>query len=266
MQKDNTQNGGESLIYIPKTPKVIKRLAAWIVDIILIIVVATGVCLITSVAYGYDNYNIVCSQKEIEYGIYVEDPKGETIIDNKTYTICYEFDGISREEAAKRYEELYKDSVYREAYSKRSSGQVLIVTTGIVVSLTIFELIIPLFLKHGRTIGMRFFDIGYVTDECIDVGFKEVFIRFLFGKLIVGALIPYSGLMLSILMPTYYTIVGLVALVGVPLMNILLLFVTPEKRGIHDFISKCIPVDNSSQVYFKTVEELNKAKAEEKKK
>lgn len=265
MNKNNQINSkNEKSIYAPKTPKLIKRLAAWFIDLILVIVVATGAALLASVIYGYDNYNNTCLQKEIQYEIYVENPKGSVEFEDKKYTICYEFEGISEEEATKRYEELYKDIEYREAYSKRSAGQVLIITTGIIVSLTIFELIIPLILKHGRTIGMKFFDIGYVTDDGIDVDFKTVFVRFLFGKLVVGALIPYAGINLAILMPTYYTIVGIVAVVGVVSLNLFLLFVTPEKRGIHDYIAKCIPCDNSCQIYFKTVEELNKAKAEEK--
>jgi uncharacterized RDD family membrane protein YckC len=262
-QKTNKVERTNSSIYVPKAPKTIKRLAAWFIDIILIIVVATGVALMTSAIYGYDSYNNKCYQKEIEYGIYVEDPKGELSFEDKTYTICYEVEGITKEEASTRYEKLYQDSEYREAYSKRSIGQVIIITTAIVISITIFELIVPLILKHGRTIGMKFFDIGYVTDEGIDVGVKEVFIRFLFGKLVVGALIPYSGIMLSFLMPTQYTIVGFVAIFGVIGINLLLLFTTPEKRGIHDFIAKCVPCDNSCQIYFKTIEELSKAKAED---
>ena len=254
----------ERSIYTPKTPKLIKRLAAWFIDLILILVVATGVALLTSVAYGYDNYNQTCYQKEIQYGIYLEDPDGKITIDEKKYTICYEVEGISKEEASKRYEELYKDLEYREAYTKRSSGQVIIITSAIVVSLTIFELIVPLILKHGRTIGMKFFDIGYVTDEGIDMDFKTQFVRFLFGKLVVGALIPYAGINLALLMPTQYTIVGIVSVVGVIGLNIFLLFMTPEKRGVHDYIAKCVPCDNSCQIYFKTIEELNKAKAEEK--
>lgn len=251
-------------MYTPKTPKLIKRLAAWFIDLILILVVATGAALMTSMIYGYDNYNDTCYQKEIQYEIYVEDPEGKVEINDKKYTICYEIEGVSKEEATQRYEELYKDIEYKEAYLKRSQGQVIIITSAIVVSLTILEFIVPLILKHGRTIGMKFFDIGYVTDEGIDTNFKTVFVRFLFGKLVVGALIPYSGIMLSLMMPTYYTLVGFIAIFGVIGINLLLLFTTPEKRGVHDFIAKCVPCDNSCQIYFKTVEELNKAKAEEK--
>ena len=76
-QKSKQVEKTNASIYIPKTPKTIKRLAAWFIDIILIIVVATGIALMTSSIYGYDSYNNKCYQKEIEYGIYVEDPKGE---------------------------------------------------------------------------------------------------------------------------------------------------------------------------------------------
>ena len=263
MGKNNQKVENSSSIYTPKTPKKTKRIAAWIVDIILIIIVATGIALFTSLIYGYDDYNNKCYEKNIEYGIYVEDPTGEIEFDDKKYVVYNELEGSTEEEYLKRIEERNKDVEFREAYSKMSAGQVLIVTSGIVGSVMIFELIIPLCLKHGRTIGMKFFDIGYVTDEGIDVDFKTVFIRFLFGKLVVGGLIPYSGLMLALLMPTQYTLVGLVALIGVPVLNLILLFTTPEQRGIHDFIAKCIPVDNTCQIYFKTTEELTKAKAEE---
>ena len=66
-----------------------------------------------------------------------------------------------------------------------------------------------------------------------------------------------------IIIPSYFSIVGVVALLGVPILNMVLMYITPEKRGIHDFISKCVPVDNSCQIYLKTVDELSKAKAEE---
>lgn len=249
-------------IYTPKTPKNSKRFVAWVVDMILIIVVATGIAFLTSLLYGYDNYNNACIEKEIEYGLYVEQEKGPISFEGKNYVLITDIEGISEEEVNQRLTNLSKDSEYQEAYQKRSIGPVVIVTTGLFGSLLIFELILPLCLKHGRTIGMRFFDIGYVTDEGIEVGFKQLFIRFLFGKLVVQALIPYAGIM-YIIYPSYYTIVGFVALFGVPILNMLLMYITPEKRGIHDFISKCVPVDNSCQIYFKTVDELSRAKAEE---
>lgn len=249
-------------IYTPKTPKNSKRFAAWVVDMILIIVVATGIAFLTSLLYGYDNYNNTCIEKEIEYGLYVEQEKGPISFEGKNYVVITEIEGISEEEVNQRLTNLSKDKEYVIANQKRNLGPVIIVTMGLTGSLLIFELIIPLCLKHGRTIGMRFFDIGYVTDEGIEVGFKQLFIRFLFGKLIVQGLIPFAGLM-YIIIPSYFTIVGVVALLGVPILNMVLMYITPEKRGIHDFIAKCVPVDNSCQIYFKTVDELSKAKAEE---
>ena len=260
VKKVDTRNS----IYEPKTPKAIKRFAAWFIDIILILVVATGIALFTSLVYGYDNYNNVCHQKEVQYEVYVESPEGTMEFDGKKYILCTDLESVSDEEATARYTALYQDEEYKEAYSKRSVGQVIVITSGIVGSLLIFELIVPLVLKHGRTIGMKFFDIGYVTDDGIDVDFKTVFVRFLFGKVVIGALVPYSGLMLSIMMPTEYTILGLIALIGVPVLNLLLLYTTPEKRGIHDFLAKCVPCDNSCQIYFDNIEDLVKAKAEEK--
>ena len=70
-QKTKKVERTNSSIYVPKTPKTIKRLAAWLIDIILIIVVATGVALMTSAIYGYDSYNNKCYiSKKYTYFVY----------------------------------------------------------------------------------------------------------------------------------------------------------------------------------------------------
>ena len=63
MAKQNKNVDNRNSIYEPKTPKAIKRFAAWFIDIILIIVVATGIALFTSMIYGYDNYINICHEK-----------------------------------------------------------------------------------------------------------------------------------------------------------------------------------------------------------
>ena len=83
MAKQNKNVDNRNSIYEPKTPKTIKRFAAWFIDIILIIVVATGIALFTSMIYGYDNYNNICLEKEIQYEVYVENAEGTLEFNDK---------------------------------------------------------------------------------------------------------------------------------------------------------------------------------------
>ena len=51
-------------IYDSRPAKPVKRIAAWIVDMILMLVVATGIAWLVSLCYGYDNYNLEDIKKE----------------------------------------------------------------------------------------------------------------------------------------------------------------------------------------------------------
>ena len=46
-------------------------------------------------------------------------------------------------------------------------------------------------------------------------------------------------------------------------LNLILSVITPEKRGIHDYIARVKPIDNDCQIYVKSIEELNKLKIQE---
>lgn len=243
----------ENSIYTPKNAKITKRIAAWVVDIILIIILWTGVSLLTSHIYKYDNYMNTVTEKYVEYNLatYDEEKKEYVFVD-------IEHD----QKAQENYALLIKDQEFVTAYHKVNVGQVVILSTGLFTSLLVFEFILPLCLKHGRTIGMRFFGIGYVTDQDIDVGVKQVLVRFLFGKFILCGFVPLTGYLLFA-MNSGFGGLGLILLIGVPILNIILSIITPEKRGIHDYISRVKPIDNDCQIYVKTVEELVKLKAEE---
>ena len=124
MAEKNKKIDNRNSIYEPKTPKAVKRFAAWVIDIILILVVATGIALFTSMIYGYDNYNSVCHEKEIQYGVYVESAEGILEFNNKKYIVCTDVEGISDEEATARYTALYQDDEYKDKNKKVRSTDI----------------------------------------------------------------------------------------------------------------------------------------------
>lgn len=249
------KNNTKSSIYVPKQAKIVKRFAAWVVDIILIVILWTGISFITTVAYNYDHHLEVVQEKYIEYNLATYDEE------KKEYIYAdIENDPLAKE----NYFLLVNDNEYIESYHKVNVGQIVILSTGLFGSLLVFEFILPLFLKHGRTIGMRFFGIGYVTDEDIDVTHKEVFVRFMFGKLAICGFIPLTGYLMFAL-NTDFKGMGLILLIGVPILNLILSCITEEKRGIHDYLARVKPIDNDCQIYVKTKEELIKLKNSENK-
>lgn len=241
-------------IYDPTLPKVTKRIAAFIVDIILEIITATGVGLLVSLIYGYDNYYNKMVDRMLYFGVYVKGDDGALNYCDSTLDSCK-----AAMEACKN------DAAYFDASWGVFIGIILIISIGIAVSLLIYEFILPLILKHGRTIGMRFFGIGYVTEDGIEPPVRNIFTRFLFGKLIMEGLIPFVSLALVIMgtLGATYGLLGIIFFAIGLLLNIYLLLGTPYKRGIHDVIARMRPVDNSCQIYCKTTEELAEAKAEE---
>lgn len=250
-------------IYVPKQAPIAKRIGAFIVDLILVLVIATGLAWATSAIYGYDKYSNKIQESYITYGVLVEDEeKGKIEVNGNKYTYCNEIPSLTQEECNERYKACAKDKDFQEAFQKRNIGMVVIVTTAGFVSLLIYSFIIPLFLKHGRSLGSYLFGIGYVTEDDIEITPKHLLVRFLFGRFIIEVIIPFSGIM-YILLQTGFGIVGIIIIAGVVLGNIYTLCFSQHKRGIHDIVAKVKPIDNTCQIYFKTVEELTSNRARE---
>ena len=257
MENKSEKKPSFNSIYTPKKPKIVKRFAAWIVDIILIIVVATGISWITSIACNYDKTQTAINEKYVQYDLatYDEKTKEYIIVTEEEYKANLEY--YQGQEA-----KMAKDEVFLELYAQRNIYLIVIPSVGIFTSLLIFELIIPLILKHGRTIGMRFFGIGYVTEDDLDVGFKQVFVRFIFGKTVLETGIPLAGYFMFILIPGY-ELIGILLLTLIPLGNLIFSIVEEHKRGVHDYIAKVKPCDNDCQIYVKSAEELAKLRIKE---
>ncbi len=256
-EKDNYNS-----IYIPKKPPMVKRFAALVIDVIMVIVLASGIAFLVSKIYNYDKYYNAVYEAQISYGVYVPSDEGTISYNGKTYIICTEDKSITKEEANARIKALTSDQTFKDNYFKMNLGPIIITSIGLATSLLILEYIVPLCLKHGRTLGKFLFNIGYVNEDDIDVTPKNMTIKFLFGKLIVNTLIPYTGVLL-IIYQTGLVVIGLAFVIGVPLINLIMLFASKDNRLLSDYIGKMKPCDNNCQMYFKTVEELNAAKCKD---
>lgn len=262
MDSNTSKKVNNNSIYVPKRPPMVKRFAALVIDVILVIVLATGIAFLVSKIYDYDKYYNAVYQTQIDYGVYVPSDEGTISYNGQTYIICTEDKSITSEEANNRIKAMTSDQTFKDNYFKMNLGPIVITSSALLISLLIYEYIVPIFLKHGRSLGKYLFGIGYVNEDDLDISMKNLTIKFLFGKLVVNVVIPYTGVLL-IIYQTGLVIIGCVFVLGIPIINLLMLFLSKDQRLLSDYIGKMKPVDNNCQVYFKTIEELNAAKCKD---
>ena len=225
-----------------------KRIAAWFLDLILVAMLAVGCGALFSVILGYNDYNQTldsgCAAYEAQYGV--------------TFDITQEaYLGMSeqtRQNYDKAYEALVADEAVVYAYNMMVNLSVLITTLSLLVSMMILEFVVPLLLKNGQTIGKKAFGIGLVRSDCVKVSTLQLFVRALFGKYTIGAMIPvYIALMV------FWGILnfsGTVMLFGLALAQLICVGVTRNNCGIHDLMAGTAAVDLACQKVFQNREDM----------
>ncbi len=243
----------ESLIssfYKPKLPSFSKRIAAYILDFICVAIVCVGLCLLFSFLFGYDKANDALNLKYVEYGLKYYDEENNLLIKEGT-----------TEELSALWELFDQDEKAIQLWNKVVDLSLIIPILSVSISIFIFEFIVPLFMKHGRSIGRYAFKIALITNEGIEVKMIHLFIRFLFGKLMITALIPLICI-LSVLLNMANPFI-VIMLLGIWIINLILIIKSKNHIGISDFLAKVYPCEIEGQTFFDSVEELNAKKEEE---
>lgn len=227
---------------------ILKRIAAGIFDGILICIFAVGFAWMLTGIFNYNSYNDALAdgyaKYEQQYGI--------------TFDISQsEFDALSPE-AQQNYENAYKamtsDQEVIHNYNVVLNLTLLITTFGILLAIGMLEFIIPLLLKNGQTIGKKIFGIGLVRVDGVQLTTLQLFVRTILGKFTIETMIPVY-IVIMILFNSI-GIVGLIVLFGILLTQIIAIIATRTNSLIHDMLAGTVAVDISSQMVFRTTEDL----------
>lgn len=225
-----------------------KRFAAWLLDAILVSVLAVGVGVALAALLGYDSYNDALNagyaRYEEEYGVTFQitqaDYSAMTQQERDTYDAAYE--------ALIADEQILKD------YNMVVNQTMLIVTLGLLAAVLVTEFFIPLLLKNGQTAGKKVFAIGLIRTDAVQVNNLQLFTRALLGKFTLETMIPvYLALM------AFFGILGLTGtllLFALAVGEVILLGLTRNRSLLHDLIAGTCVVDLSSQQIFKSTQEL----------
>ena len=227
-----------------------KRIMAAIFDGILFATLAVGLAALLSFSFGYDvqveEYAAIMDGYEQEYGVDLEaSTEGMTPTEQAAH----------QEKVDAVYNELKQNTEFMALYSKMSNMRLLMLSFSPLGALLLMELLIPLFLGNGQTVGKKIFGIGLMHVEGIRITGKQVFIRAILGKYSVELMLPIYILLMTL--TAGLGIVGWLLLAVLLIAQIVCVAITRTNALIHDVLASTVAVDLASQQIFEDMEDRN---------
>lgn len=233
-----------------------KRIAAGLLDFILLVVLSTAFISLISLITGYDKHN----QK---YQSYIKEYEEEY---NTTLNITDdEYNALSREDKIKydsAYDAFISNNDVLKEYTLLNNLIFLQLSLSFFLSYLILEFILPLFVfKNGITIGKKFFSLGVMKTNGVKINGVSLFIRTFIGKYAIETMVPLLLLYLIFFL-NILGYIGLIVILLLWVLEIIVMCVTKTNSLIHDLLSDCVVIDFPSQEIFSSYEEMIKRKEE----
>ena len=232
-----------------------KRITAGLLDVIAVSIIATLCAWLISLAADYDGWNKKLedsySRYESQYGVTFRITEEE--YNNKSSSDKENYDNA--------YKALVEDSEAMKAYSMVTNLMILTVSLGLFIAVLIWEFIVPLFLKDGRTVGSLIFGIAVMRSNGVRISHISLFIRAILGKYAIETMISVYIIMMIFM--NAIGIVGPLVICGILLMQLILIISTKNNQLIHCILSDTVVVDYGSQRIFDSQEDLLEHKKRE---
>lgn len=225
-----------------------KRASAFLLDAIILVILATGLAYLVSVITHYDKYDDrlqgYYDEIEAKYGFDLE-------------MSAEEYEKLSPEDQQKcndMFKELNEneDAVY--CYNVTVRLAILMVSLGTLLGITLSEFVVPLILKNGQTIGKKCFQIGVVKINSVRITTLQLFVRTFLGKYTIEIMVPL--LVIVLLIFNQLGLIGPILLLVLLIFQIGLLIFTKYKTPIHDIFAYTAVVDMQTQMVFDSDEQL----------
>ena len=236
------------MIYDLQKANILKRLSAYIFDMILLVVLVSGLAFLLSALLGYDRYSETlngCYEKyEDQYGV--------------TFQITQEEYDQMTEEQQQRYDEasaaLNEDKDASYAFTMMFNLILVILSLSILAGYIILEILVPRIIGNGQTLGKKIFGIALMRTNGVKINTICLCIRTILGKFTIETMIP----VLLVIM-IFFGVIGVVAptiIILLAVVQVVLLIVTRTNSAIHDLIADTVVVDMASQLMFNSELEL----------
>lgn len=226
----------------------LKRISAWLLDIILLAVLATGFATIVSGVIGYDaQYEKLRAgyvRYEEEYGVSFE----KTTVEIEAMTLDEQ--AIYRAAA----DAVSADAQLNKQYALLVNMQLVIITIGILLAVAILEFAVPLFLKNGQTIGKKIFSLCVIQSDQTKVRPISMAIRTFLGKYTIEIMVPV--LIGYMIFNNSIGIMGVIIISLLLLLELAVMIISKTNSVIHDLLAGTVVVDIKSQMIFDNLEAL----------
>jgi len=230
----------------------LKRVSAFLLDIILLLILITGFAFVLSLATGYDGYNerleAVEQAYEEKYGVSFD-------ISEEEYNKMTEDQRKYFDEA---YAEFAKDEDALYLYNMQFNLILMISTVSILLAYVVLELILPLVFKNGQTVGKKIFGIALVHTNGVRLSTLALFVRTVLGKFTLETMIPVYIFIMALFGTLGLT--GTIMLLLILVLQIGVILITKTNSCIHDLLANTVAVDLSSQMIFDSVDDMNEYK------
>lgn len=224
-----------------------KRIAAWILDVMLLSVLAVGCGAILSAVLDYNDYSL---DMKAGYARYEEQYGVSFGITEEQFAAMSEEEKAVFEEATQA---LLSDDQVVYSYNMVVNLSLLITSIGILLGIVALDFVVPLILKNGQTVGKKAFGLGVVREDSVRITPVQLFIRTILGKYTIETMIPVY-ILLMLLWGTL-DMTGVIVLFALMIAQFLCICITRENAAIHDKLAGTVVVDISSQKIFANVEE-----------
>ena len=234
-----------NMVYDLQKASMLKRVSAWLLDIILLLVVAVGamalVSMVVDVDGQLDRLNAIYARYEQDFNIDFE----------KTADQMTEEERSAYEKAQEAFNANVED---QRAYDAVLNTILLAISSGILIAYVLLEILIPLWLKNGQTLGKKAFGVGVMRTDGVKMTTFMLFVRTILGKYTIETMLPVYLIML-ILFSTG-GMFSLLLLGLILLLQVIFIAATRTNSAIHDLLACTVTVDLASQMIFESPEEL----------
>lgn len=221
---------------------VLKRISAWLLDAIVVSILATGFGLLVSSIIGYDakyeQLNNKYSSYEHTYSIRMD----------TTYEEYEAMDSEEYQRYVEAYDAMSRDTELNYLYPLVMNMTLLIISIGLLLAFVLSELVVPLILKDGQTIGKKIFGICLMQTDHTKLRPVSLVIRTILGKYTIETMVPV--LIIIMIYFNFIGIAGTVAIVLLLLLQLAVIIYTKTDSAIHDLLAGTVAVDAKSQMIF----------------
>jgi len=240
------------MIYDIQKASILKRFSAYLLDLMLLVLVAAEIAFLLSMALNFQGTltqrDEIKAAQEQHYGVDfdISEQDFEKLTDDEKKYIYSSYAAFASDPEVVRLDTLVFNL------------SLVIVTFSVLIAYLLLEFLVPILFHNGQTLGKRIFSIAVMRVDGVKISTFQLFVRTVLGKCTVGTLIPIFLVFLFLLdiMPLF-CLTGFALLV---IIQLICLIATRQHTPIHELMSATVSVDKTSQLIFNSVEELTEYK------